>query len=166
MNVQHEIEHAVRRAREYYTALTGEPAAAIDDKGESPLRAALTAVREASKGREVKDLFGALELLERLGIVPEQTAELLDVKDPRGPVEVAAARAVTWERMRQGMPVVSVHLARLGYVGPSAIRMAAKEGRLAYADAVDGDPRSYLTAESAAEWLYQRQRVLARQTED
>lgn len=161
MDVEQEMERATARAREYYAALTGQRIA-IEPATTSPLGVALETLREGARGREVSGLVEALDLLARLGALPEDTVETLDVRDPRGPVEVAAARACTWERLRRGLPVVSVHLARLGYVGSSAIRMAVKAGKLECAAPVEGDARQYLTAASAAEWLYQRQQVLAR----
>lgn len=130
---------------------------------ESPLAQALAAIERASEGGDVRaDVLGrAVRLCESLHLLEDGTWARLDVREPRTALEAVVAAACARRRIEIGRPVAAQHLALLGGVGPSAVRMAIKDGpleRAARADtgATDDDKRVYVTASSSRAWLEDR----------
>lgn len=153
--VETELGRAKVRAEAYCEALLGVKGT-IEVTEESPLFVALTTLEAYAAGDETQKLEPALKLLVRLGMLPDVALDELDIRDPQGALEEMAACAVTRRRLRLGRDVVAQHLALLGGVGSSAVRMALKDGPLERGEAPEEDRRAYVSAASAKVWLGQR----------
>lgn len=155
--VRDELAAAVALHNDYAAAL------ACDEGAEPPLALALDAIEHAADGVHVSpDVLGrAVRLCESLRLLEDGTHARLDVREPRTALEELVAAACAYRRLEEGRPVAAQHLALLGGVGPSAVRMAIKDGPLERATkraagADEADKRVYVTAASARDWVAQR----------
>lgn len=160
--VRAELKRAATRGALYCSAILGEEASLVP-VAECPLEQALEAVAAHAGGKDEngRRLDSALKLLVELDMLPGTVVRELDIREPEGIFEEAAAVALVRRRLRRGWPVAAQHLALLGNVGASAVRMAIKDGPLVRAVRegviAEDDRRVYVTAESATDWLKARE---------